>query len=127
MTSFITPYHSLAPRGSLTLLDPVPWVDRLFSDDWDSLFRTGLDYDEKTATYSTELDLAGYKREEVKVEVADGQVTVTVENPKRGKVVRSFYLSDVDPDKIGAKLDHGVLSITLPKRAEKLPKRVEIS
>lgn len=133
LTRYIQPYHrnqvQHAPQGALTLLDTVPWIDRLFRDNFDDLLHgsTGLEFDEKEGVYTTSLDLAGYKREEIKIEVVDGTVTITAENKKRGKSVRSFYLSDVDPEKIQAKLEDGCLSISLPKYPEKLPKRIEIA
>ena len=40
---------------------------------------------------------------------------------------RSFRLgSKVDAEAIEAKLEHGVLSITLPKRAEQKPRQISI-
>lgn len=124
----LTPYRSnrIAPRGTLTLLDTLPWVDQLFQDNWDS-FRSDLDFDEKAQGWKTELNLAGYKKEEIKIEVKDGQVIVTAENDKRGRAMRSYYVSEADPDKIEAKLEEGVLSLVLPRKIEKVPKRIAIS
>lgn len=81
---------------------------------------------EKDGVYSQTIDLAGFKKEEVKVEVVDGLVTVTAENKRRGKVVRRVYLSDVDADKIEAVLEDGELKLSLPRYPEALPKRIEV-
>jgi HSP20 family protein len=44
-----------------------------------------------------------------------------------GTFVRSFALpSMVDPDSISANYDKGVLSITMPKRAEAKPKQIQV-
>lgn len=132
----ITPYRSnrssIAPRGTLTLLDtvhPFRWVDQLFRDNWDDLLQSSagqLAYDEKNSVYSTELDLTGYKKNEVKVEVQDGYVTVTAENQKRGRSSRSFYVSDADPNRVEAKLEDGVLSLSVPRKVEKAAKQIPI-
>ncbi len=40
---------------------------------------------------------------------------------------RSFRLSDqIDPDKVTARMDRGILKITLPKKEQAKPKKIEI-
>lgn len=41
-------------------------------------------------------------------------------------VKRSFYVPDIDPDKISAKLNNGVLEIVLEKAVNKQPKQIVI-
>ena len=36
------------------------------------------------------------------------------------------FARDVDSDKIDAKLDHGVLTVTVPKAATALPRQIEV-
>jgi HSP20 family protein len=44
-----------------------------------------------------------------------------------GSFTRSFALPDVaDGDRIDAKLDHGVLTLSIPKRAEAKPKKIAL-
>lgn len=44
-----------------------------------------------------------------------------------GDYERSFTLSDdFDPEKIGAKVSHGVLTVTLPRAAEAKPKKIAV-
>lgn len=84
-------------------------------------------FTEKDGVYRTEIVLAGYKREEISIEAtADGYVTVTAENKTRGKTSRAFYLSDLDADRIEAKLEDGVLTLELPRVAEALPRKVVV-
>lgn len=44
-----------------------------------------------------------------------------------GDYERSFTLSDdFDPEKIGAEVSHGVLTVTLPRAAEAKPKKIAV-
>lgn len=135
MTHYITPYGAqtralqLAPFHA-GFASRSRWINQLLSDslsDWlgDS-GQLGLSYDEKEGIYTATLDLPGYKREEINVEVSDGHVIVTAENKRRGRVAQSWYVSDVDTGKIDAKLEDGTLTLSLPKVPEALPKRVEV-
>lgn len=45
-----------------------------------------------------------------------------------GDYERAFTLSDdFDPDKIGASVSHGVLTVTLPRAAEAQPKKIAVT
>ncbi len=82
------------------------------------------------------LEVPGFSEDEVKIEVDRGVLSVSAEHEKNGdksrfysysSVKRSWALPDtVDEDKIEAALKNGVLSLTLPKREEALPKKKEI-
>ena len=102
----------------------------------------------RTATYEHEdhyevdIDLPGFKKEDITLELQNGYLTVTAskgldkdETTKKGKVIRqerwagtmqrSFYVGDTLTEAdIGAKLEHGVLSLNIPKKEEKkLPEK----
>ena len=127
--NYITPYNNRQPAKDWHFNRDVGLFDPLFPaifgrDHWTDAF--GLKYDEKSQTYSTEVDVAGYKKGEVSIEVEDVYITVLAENDKRGSSSRSFYLSDVDPDTTSAKLEDGVLTVSVKKFPAKQPKRIEI-
>lgn len=132
----ITPYNtkrSIAPRGALTLLDSLSWADQLFQDNWDRILHSDhpakMAFDEKSKAYTIEFDVAGYKKGDIKIEVdeRDSQkIVVTAQNEKRGIATHSFYVSDADPNKIEAKLEDGVLTISVPQKPEKIPKQIPI-
>jgi len=82
---------------------------------------------EENGIAKASFDLPGFKQSEIKVEAAHDYVTVTAENKARGKVSRAFYVNDVDADKIVAKLEDGVLKLSLPIRTESLPRKVEVT
>lgn len=87
-----------------------------------------------------ELDVPGVAPESVEVTVENGQLVLTVErsvgenppayvyNERRfGKVTRSLALPDtVDPESVEAELKNGVLHVSVAKRPETQPRKVEI-
>ena len=87
---------------------------------------------EKDNTYHVEMDLPGFKKEEIKVECNKGNLVITAEKSESdeekdedkkylrrertyGKYSRSFYLGDIKEDDIKAKFDNSTLSISIPK------------
>lgn len=96
---------------------------------------------EKDGEYNIEIDIPGYKKEDISIETSDGYLTVSaekkIENNEEdldkkyicherhyGKIERSFYFGDMDQDKISAKMDNGTLSIKVPKVEEKTSKKL---
>ncbi|MBE6115834.1 MAG: Hsp20/alpha crystallin family protein [Erysipelotrichaceae bacterium] len=92
--------------------------------------------------YEVEIDLPGFKKEDIKIELNEGYLTITAakglkeeEKNKAGKIVRqerysgtmsrSFYVGDqITSEDIKAKYEDGVLSLTVPKKEEqKLPEK----
>ena len=88
---------------------------------------------EKDGVYNIEMDAPGFKKEDINIEVNDGNLTISVKNEKNteekdenkkyirrercfGKYERSFYLGDVDEDNIKASFNNGVLKLTIPKK-----------
>ncbi|MBR7040656.1 MAG: Hsp20/alpha crystallin family protein [Clostridia bacterium] len=95
--------------------------------------------------YEVDIDLPGFKKEDVTLELENGYMTVTAskgvdkdEKTEKGKLIRqeryagalqrSFYVGDaLTREDITAKLEHGVLSINVPKKdAKKLPEKQTI-
>ena len=92
--------------------------------------------------YEVDIDLPGFKKEEITLSLENGYLTVSAakgleqdEQDKKGKVIRreryqgamqrSFYVGETLTEKdITAKLEHGVLRLNLPKvEARKLPEK----
>lgn len=88
---------------------------------------------EKDGNYNVELDMPGFKKEDIKIEVKEGYLIISAEkkeereekdadvnylcNERRyGKITRSFYLGDLDEKNIKAKFENGTLSIVAPKK-----------
>lgn len=103
------------------------------------------DVRETEGTYELDVDLPGFKKEEVKLQLKDGCLTISAEKSldkdetdKRGKLIRqerysgacsrSFYVGEtVEPSQISAKFENGILQISIPKEEQKkLPKQASI-
>lgn len=87
---------------------------------------------EKENIYHVDMDLPGFKKDEIKVECNKGNLIVSAEKKHEeenkdekkkyirrervyGKYSRSFYLGDVDEENIEASYNNGTLHITVPK------------
>ena len=116
-----------------------PSVDRIAaSKNTSNLMRT--DIKETEDSFELEVELPGYKKEDVKAHLKDGYLTVNVskdenndvkdENGKyirrerySGSMSRSFYVGeDVQESDIKAKFEDGILKLAFPKEQ---PKKVE--
>jgi HSP20 family protein len=105
-------------------------------------FTPKVDVVETENEFEVTVDLPGMKREDVHVEVKDGDLWISgtraEEKEEKGKTYhrverrygefrRVFPLpTTVDGDKMVAKYDNGVLRITAPKMEEAKPKRIEV-
>ncbi len=109
--------------------------------DGDWIGKYPADVREDDDAFHVEAELPGFVRDEIDVSLEDGTLTITAQRKseeKQGethlherrytKVARSFRLpTPVDDTKVEAKLDHGVLHLTLPKRDEVKPRRIKVS
>ncbi|MBQ1757435.1 MAG: Hsp20/alpha crystallin family protein [Erysipelotrichaceae bacterium] len=92
--------------------------------------------------YEVEIDLPGFKKEEITIELNEGYLTITAskgldedEKNKHGKIVRqeryagvmqrSYYVGEqLTTEDIKAKYEDGVLKLEIPKKEEKkLPEK----
>ena len=103
------------------------------------------DVRETENTYEVDIDLPGFKKDEINVDLRDGYLTIRAakgldkdEKEKEGKYIRqeryagacsrSFYVGDVEAKDISAKYEDGILKLSLPKQAkEELPKHSTIA
>ena len=96
---------------------------------------------EKEVNYHIEMDIPGFKKNEISVETKDGYLTIKAEKHSEeneqdekknyirrervyGKYERSFYLGDLDEDNIHASFEDGMLKIEVPKKEEVDTKKV---
>ena len=88
-------------------------------------------------SYELDIDLPGFKKDEVSIDLKDGYLTISAAKgldkdaeDKKGKYIRqeryagacrrSFYVGwDVEPDEISAKFESGILQISVPKETRK--------
>ena len=94
------------------------------------------DVRETENTYEVDIDLPGFKKDEIDVDLKDGYLTVSAqkgldkdEEDKKGRVLRqeryagacsrSFYVGDVKAEDVKAKYESGVLTVLIPKKEPK--------
>ncbi|HIX68922.1 MAG TPA: Hsp20/alpha crystallin family protein [Candidatus Anaerostipes excrementavium] len=113
-----------------------PDIDRkLYGKRADQIMKT--DVKEKDTEYEVDIDLPGFKKEDVKAELKDGYLTIRAakgvdreEKKEDGKYIRkerysgnmsrSFYVGkNVTQEDIHAKFEDGILKLTVPKKEAK--------
>ena len=95
------------------------------------------DVHETEDSYELDVDLPGFKKEEINVELHDGYLTISATksldkdetDQKARRVIRqerysgtsqrTFYVGDVKPDEVKCNYESGVLSVEVPKRDAK--------
>jgi len=115
-----------------------PESDGLFFADW----APAVDIQETEKEYLIKAELPEMKKEDVKVDVLDGVLTIEGERTQEkeekgkkfhktersyGKFVRQFALPpEVDAAQVQAEYKDGILSVHLPKTAVAKPKAIEV-
>jgi HSP20 family protein len=78
------------------------------------------------AGFDVEIPVAGFKTDEIEIVVKENVLTLTGKNERRA-FTRSLKLpEDVDPQKVEASVDNGMLLLTLRRYPEAQPRRIEI-
>ena len=118
--------------------------DPLFGKHAKNLMKT--DVRETEDSYELDIDLPGFKKDEIALDLSDGYLTISAAKgldkdteDKKGKYIRqeryagtcsrSFFVGEaVEPEEVSAGFEDGILRITLPRKAEKkLPEKKTIA
>ena len=119
----------------------------LFDDDFDNFFLPAVkrnnemkcDIYEKDNKYHIEMDVPGFNKEDIKIDVEDGILTIEAEKSESkedkegknyyrrertyGSFKRQFNVGSVKEHEINAKFHNGVLKISFPKEEKKETKK----
>lgn len=113
-------------------------------DDFKIDDRMKCDIYEKDNMYHVEVDVPGFNKNDINIEINKGTLSIIAEkkgeekeeNEKKylrrerssyGKYQRSFYLGDVDEENVEATFKNGILKIEIPKKTEsECKKTIEI-
>lgn len=107
----------------------------LFGRNARNLMKTDIRETDDAKAYRLAVDLPGFKKDEISLDLRDGYLTISAEKgldkdekdeeSKKGRVLRqerytgscsrSFYVGDVKPEEIKAKYESGVLTVLVPK------------
>ena len=131
---FSNPFAMMIPQGR----------DPLYGKHAKNLMKTDLR--ETEDSYELDVDLPGFKKDEVSVELKNGCLTIQAakgldkdETDKKSRYIRqeryagscsrSFYVGeDVEPGEVSAKFEDGILRLSIPKVEHKaLPKTSTIA
>ena len=108
--------------------------DEFFPDFAYNIKAMRTDIKENENEYLLDVELPGFNKDEVKISLDDGYLTIAAgknENKEEkndkyirkeihsSKQERSFYFGNIDENKISAKFENGILKISVPK--EELP------
>ena len=118
--------------------------DPLYGKHAKNLMKT--DVRETESSYELDIDLPGFKKDEVNVELKNGYLTIQAakgldkdQTDKKGKYIRqercagacsrTFYVGDgVEPEDVTARFENGILQLSIPKEAKKqLPKNTSVT
>lgn len=133
-----------------TMLTPFSAMDALFQgltqlpsqESSDSVVRPRVDILEDESSYRLLMDLPGIEKDQLKVEVDNGQLNIEaarkeiemegfearrLERLSSSHYRRSFTVGEeIEVEKASAEFHNGVLTLTLPKREKALPRRIEV-
>ena len=104
------------------------------------------DIKETDGAYELEMDLPGFSKDEVKASLENGYLTISAakgldqdeQEKKTGKYIRreryagacerTFYVGeDVTQEDIKGEFKHGILKLTIPKKAAQVPEKMYIA
>lgn len=114
----------------------MPSFGRFFDSDAfaSSEGRLAVDVHEDDEHYYARFEMPGLKKEDVKVELRDGLLSVSGEKKTKTDEGESSYTlsrsvsvpDGVRQDAIAAKLEDGILTVTLPKPEDRKPKTIAV-
>lgn len=134
-------------------------LDEFFDEPWEkSLFGTRnplygkhaknlmkTDVKETGDHYEVDIDLPGFQKDEISVELQNGYLTIQAakgldrdQKDQEGRYIRqerysgqcsrSFYVGDIRPEDVTASFEDGILRLTFPKAGQpKLPEQKRIA
>ena len=131
---FSDPFGMMVPQGR----------DPLYGKHAKNLMKT--DVRETDESYELDVDLPGFTKDEISVELKNGYLTIQAakgldkdQTDKKGKYIRqercagacsrTFYVGEgVEPEDVTAKFENGILQLSIPKEAKKqLPKNTSVT
>lgn len=108
--------------------------DQLYGKHARNIMKT--DVREVGDNYEVDIDLPGFKKDEIQIELKEGTLTISAskgldkdEQDQEGRYIRreryagtcsrSFYVGELRKEDIAAKFEDGILKLTMPKSVKK--------
>jgi len=123
------PFESLflTPMRELASIEPL--FNRFLQDETGAP-RRDCSFDERGDAYELRMELPGFTKKEVCVEIDQGvlAVSTSVDNEGEKKPQRSLRLpKDIETGKSKASLENGILLVYLPKKATAKPLQLKLT
>jgi HSP20 family protein len=135
------PFKSVFPKRGFGSFFFGPSIRRHLESD-EFFITPKVDVSEADEFFTVKAELPGFDKEEIKLEVEDGRLSLRAEHNEEkeeekenyhvrerrsGTFVRTFSLPDnVDGEHIEANMENGVLTVTIPKTEAAKPKQIEV-
>ncbi len=137
---------TLLRRNNYFNISPFGEIDKFFGvpsrrPDAPAAMKTDIFEDDKN--YTLEIEVAGYKKEEIDIKLEHGYLKVTAKKAKNegenkptyvkrerfvGAITRSYYLGEaLEVSDITAKYENGILSLSFPKEVKDRDSAVNIT
>ena len=132
--------YDVIERGPSRLWDTL--FDRSYRD-FERVIAPRAEVAEDKEAYHVSLEIPGIKKEELKIAVNQGVLSITGERKNErkeelkhvvssvisyGRFERQFTLPDyIEAENIKAEIEHGVLKVTIPKSEKAQPKEIAIN
>ena len=136
MRNYLNPFE----RKSYDIFNAMPDFERDFFGNFPAMppMRCKVDIRETNENYILDVELAGFEKEEIKIDINGDNLTISAEHSSKidegskndnyirrersfGKYQQSFDISNVISENIEAEYKNGVLTVTLPKKIPSAP------
>lgn len=137
----LTPYDKWQrgiEKSMRDMFNPSKFFESFFNDSFSpatymNMNQMKVDVKENEKEYIVEAELPGASKDDINIELNNDRLTISVERNeetkderqnyirrerKYGSMSRSFYVDNVDAEKVTAGFENGLLSISLPKKEE---------
>lgn len=122
MSNLSTTSRGTLARNGFDLLGWEPF--RGILGNWGSSM--GIDVTRTEQGYEIEMPVAGFTPEQIDVTVEDGILTASGKSEKRSFRRSVMLPEDIDTDAIDAKVENGMLTLSVKLHPKAQPKRIEI-
>jgi HSP20 family protein len=86
----------------------------------------GAEVSRSDTGYTVEIPVAGFRPDQIDITFQDDTLVVSGKNDRKSFTRQLMLPDEIDPDGIAANVDHGMLTLNLPRRPETQPRRIQI-
>ncbi len=114
-----------------TFYSPLEMMERIFHNTNPVIQSRNYFVDERDGEYALEIPVPGFSKKEISVDVEGNFLVISGEDNESywtDDFTKKFKLpNEADPELIKAKIEDGVLKVSVGKKKESMPKKIKIS